>query len=560
METVLDASQEKTNFLDMLYKLFIAVSCLAVFFGLFSRMWHLGSTPEGLTWDEVAIGYNGRAVWRQHRDEWLEFMPLTFKSYGDYKAPLAIYVTGLFTTVFGLNALAIRAPFFISSLIAILAFALLLKALLLIQQKKLSVPIPFAQYVWWVGILFFALSPWHLLFSRVGFESGMALTELILGVWLLLQSLLIQKRWLSRLTFVLGVISFGLAPYTYHSTKLAAPLLLGCVLILFLKFGLIRFRSLVIAGLLYLLLLGPLLYSAVFGHALERAGVTVFSQSASFAHALVAVAFGFLAHISPVFLLFGATDSLRHSIGAMGVLSGPTFLFVIVSLCAVAAAVRNLKTSRTKFPWFAYLLALLWIVVGIAPAAIGTEVPHPNRSLVALPGFILLATLGVAAFLSWLQSKKVTTHKTVPLLLIGVVLLEMVCAGYFVYLYFGQYQSKTADSYLSMYTSTAGLALDHLHGLTAPKVDQVVFTSTYGQPYMYVLFAGSYDPIAFHNGALVNFLFPDAITMGDFSRENALLVAGIKDKLESVNPDEVITDSQGNERFFLYYTNRETVK
>lgn len=540
----------------MMYKLFIILCCVAICLGALSRAWKLGSVPEGLTWDEVAIGYNGRAVWKQHRDEWLTFMPLTFKSYGDYKAPLAIYLTGVFTAVFGLNPLSVRAPFFLGSLLALVAFGLLLRSLLQIQQKKLGSPIPFSKYVWWVGVVFFTLSPWHILFSRVGFESGLALTELLLGAWLLLHSRLFSKRWVSTATFLLGLVCFGLAPYTYHSTKVTAPLLLIGLLLLFFTYGLLRLRTVIAAGVTFLLLLGPLLYSVVFGHALERAGVTVFSQSSSIAHAFSSILLGFLAHLTPAFLLLGATDSLRHSTGVTGVLSPVTYVFLLVSILVFVTALLSSKARKKAFPWFTYLVAILWIVVGIAPAAIGTEVPHPNRSLVALPGFILMATLGVAAFLEWLEIKKNVPLKTNLLILCGVVIFEAVSAGYFFHVYFGEYQTRIADSYLSMYTTAAHTALDHLHGVASPQVDQVIFTSTYGQPYMYVLFAGAYDPIAFHNGALVNFLFPDAVTMGDFSRENALLIAGLQDKLEGVNPDEVLTDSQGNERFFLYYTNR----
>ena len=75
------------------------------------RFYKLGQVPHGMTWDEAAIGYNGYAVLTTRRDEWLKRFPISFQSFGDYKAPLAIYLNGLFTFVFGMNLWAVRLPF-----------------------------------------------------------------------------------------------------------------------------------------------------------------------------------------------------------------------------------------------------------------------------------------------------------------------------------------------------------------------------------------------------------------------------------------------------------------
>ena len=63
------------------------------------RFYQLGNIPRGMSWDEVAIGYNGYGIATVRRDEWLNRLPITFKSFGDFKAPLAIYINALFTLV-----------------------------------------------------------------------------------------------------------------------------------------------------------------------------------------------------------------------------------------------------------------------------------------------------------------------------------------------------------------------------------------------------------------------------------------------------------------------------
>ena len=101
----------KTN----LDKLFLVASIFVVLVGVFFRSISLGSIPSGMTWDEAAIGYNGFAIWQTHRDEWLELMPTSFRSFGDYKAPLAIYLNGLFTAVLGMKLWVVRLPFVLAS-------------------------------------------------------------------------------------------------------------------------------------------------------------------------------------------------------------------------------------------------------------------------------------------------------------------------------------------------------------------------------------------------------------------------------------------------------------
>ncbi|GAI80456.1 unnamed protein product, partial [marine sediment metagenome] len=76
---------------------------LIFFFSLFLRLFKLGDFPLSLNRDEAAIGYNAYSILKTGRDEWGEKLPLSFKSFGDYKMPLYIYFTVPFIKIFGLN-------------------------------------------------------------------------------------------------------------------------------------------------------------------------------------------------------------------------------------------------------------------------------------------------------------------------------------------------------------------------------------------------------------------------------------------------------------------------
>ena len=63
----------------------------------------------GLGWDEAATAYNGYGIVIVHRDEWLARMPITFKSFGDYKAAVAIYLDAISTESSCINTFALVA-------------------------------------------------------------------------------------------------------------------------------------------------------------------------------------------------------------------------------------------------------------------------------------------------------------------------------------------------------------------------------------------------------------------------------------------------------------------
>lgn len=523
--------------------------------GILIRGYQLGHLPNGLTWDEAAIGYNGRAVWQLHRDEWLEFMPLTFKSFGDYKAPVAIYITGLFTALFGISALAIRLPFFIAGIFSMVGFIWLCWELLHFHHQSIT---PIQKMVTLlISALLISFSPWHILFSRVGFESGMALAQILLGSSMLLLAIRANRIWLSRIMWLAGLILFAIAPYTYHSSKLVAPLLLFFLMFVLFRTGKLPLRSVISSVGFFLIGLLPLIYLSFFGQALERAGVTVFANGLSW-QTFVWLGKGLMAHLSPMFLIFGETDSLRHSTDQLGVLSRPSLILAILAIVVGVKHVVVNRHAKQKWQWQWWLtISIGWMLIGLLPAIIGTEVPHPNRALLALPGLLSLAVLGATISSDWLDHQKKIRSKylTWQALIIVIFIFEILCLGRFVYYYFGQYQQMIGDDFLTGYWQAAQLAHDYSIGQNQPAVDQVLFSSMFGQPYIYLLAANNIDPVAFHNGALVRFLFPDQISVGDLQRNNTLLVATKYDRLEEVEPIQMIADQFGQPRFYFYFVN-----
>ncbi|MCL2110337.1 glycosyltransferase, partial [Microgenomates group bacterium] len=206
---------------------FGCVLALLILLTIITRFYKLGSLPSGMTWDEAAIGYNGWSIWQTRRDEWLEKLPLAFKSFGDYKAPLAIYISGLFTSLIGLTPLAVRLPFAMAGVMAVWGMVLLLKELLIATKSK------YPHKLSLLGGFIFAFTPWSFMFSRTGFESGMALCFIIWAGYLILNCQRTSRKYTQKWwQFGLATTLIAAAMYVYHSSKITAPLILLLMMVL----------------------------------------------------------------------------------------------------------------------------------------------------------------------------------------------------------------------------------------------------------------------------------------------------------------------------------------
>jgi hypothetical protein len=67
------------------------------------RVYRVTEVPPSLNWDEVSISYNAYSILKTGHDEWGEFLPLHYRSFGEYKLPIQIYASIPGIALFGLN-------------------------------------------------------------------------------------------------------------------------------------------------------------------------------------------------------------------------------------------------------------------------------------------------------------------------------------------------------------------------------------------------------------------------------------------------------------------------
>lgn len=168
------------------------------------RLPFLNHHMDTLYGDEVAIGYNAYAIKTTLRDEFGRFMPLQFESWGDQKNPVYIYLTALVQLVTGPTMVSVRLP---SALAGIAAVYLTYRLVILLGM---------GEGVGLTAALLLSLTPWHIHVSRGGYETNVALTLGLASVVLLL-----GKK------YGRSALCLALAAYTYYTTKVFLPLLIG---------------------------------------------------------------------------------------------------------------------------------------------------------------------------------------------------------------------------------------------------------------------------------------------------------------------------------------------
>lgn len=147
-----------------------------------------------------------------------------------------------FIKLFGLNAVTMRLPILIVSILGH-------GAVYLITRKLLSFDGAL------VATLFAAIDPWHFMESRWALESNMFPHMFILGFVCLIYG--IKKK-----PFIyFSMVFFALCMYSYAVSFFMVPVFLLAAAIVLVRSKLVKFRHVLLSGILYLLLAFPIYFT-----------------------------------------------------------------------------------------------------------------------------------------------------------------------------------------------------------------------------------------------------------------------------------------------------------
>lgn len=459
------------------------------------RLWQLGKVPPSPDWDEAALGYNAYSILRTGRDEFGSWMPLTIRSFDDYKPPLYVYLTIPSVAVFGLNVWAVRLPSVIMGILAVAGVFFLTKELFKSQISKLNDQQGKGlEVISLVSAGLLAISPWHIQFSRIAFEANSGIT---LNIWAAYWFL----RGMRRPEFlILSAGGFGLALYAYHSERVFAP---GLVVLL----GLVNWSEIkklgkkvlpaIIVGLIVVAPLVPVMTNPTTLTRLRGTSsltdqtrllepsvkrLQVAKQNGNILGQIVnnrrliylkTLADGYLAHFS-LRWLFVTGDSPRHHAPDMGLL----YIFEVPFLLWGMVEIFRLKGKLR-------VLLFGWLLLAPVAGAPTTGVPHAIRTLVFLPVWQWFTAVGFVSAVMWLK-KQASWYK------LGLSVFVMTGILFFVQylsLYFGHLNRETSFDWQYGYEQAVNYARVHYD-----EYDKIVVSTSLEQPHMFFLFYLQYPP------------------------------------------------------------------
>lgn len=464
---------------------FVGIVFLAAFF----RFWQITTVPPSLYWDEVSQGYNAYSIAVTGKDEHQEKFPLArFQAFGDYKAPVNIYLTSLAMLFLGKTDFAVRFPS------ALLGTASVLVTYFLVYY--LFYKHRFAIEYGLVSAFFLSISPWHIQLSRAAFEANIATFFTILGAFLFFYGLR-KNPWM----IIFSCISFVLAFYSFNAHRIFVPLLV-------LLFSLIEYKELLkqkkyfITGVVIggILLLPFILYFTTPESKLRFQEVNIFSDITTIKKSNQLIeqdhntVFAKLIHNRRVlfaekylenYFSFFDTKYLFITGDANPRFSdqsnGELFLFIVPFLII---GFYSLFWLRRQF-----LVVIGWMLLAPVAASVAREVPHALRSETFIPTFEILAAVGAVSAFVILEKYFKKAAVIMPILLSGVILLSCIQ-------FWHDYLTHNRVVYSGAWQYGYKEVIEKIHSLEN-DYDKIYFTDSYGRAYIYVAWYDNLTPDRF---------------------------------------------------------------
>jgi len=493
------------------------------------RLIALGSNPPGLFSDEASTGYDAFCLLQTGRDQYGEFLPLFARSFGDFNEALYRYLTVPWVWAFGLTEQAVRTP---AALIGTLT-----TGMVFLLCRPLFGPVCALACT-----LSVALSPWHILFSRVGFRAILLPFFICLGLVFFLRSLHNPR-------FLYGSsLAFGVSLYTYSAARIFIPLfVLGLLLLHGRQVWQHRdqlFRSAILGFVIAL----PAVLFWFSPEGMARADFTVKLD-------LPFYLLSYYSYFSPEFLFFHGDPNLRHSLPYMGQM----YFFGLLTVPAgLWYCWRQRNNSRSL---------LLWLLLYPVAAAL----TGPWHALRSIPGAVVLPIIsGCGIYQLFLMGYRKSRLRRINYALVSCGAANVV---FFLVLFFAYYPKISSAPWLQGYRQAIQTA-------AAGPYDRIFVSDRFHVPHIFVLFYTSYSPRAYQANPLLS------IKQGDWTYSGQKIgrfqiVDMAKDPLEGerallmVRPDElesilirfsgsrsfsrrgVVKDPWGRQRFLLLEETRQ---
>ncbi len=466
---------------------------LIVFLAGYLRLFRIDTIPPALYTDEAGQGYNAYSIMLSGRDEHGSILPVSLRSFGDWKPPLPSYLIIPFMYLFGRSELSVRLPSVLLGIGSVIVLFALVRIFFEEEQFRTKAGL--------LSALYLAVSPWHILQSRSAMLVVVSLFFLILGIFLFLKSLKNRKPLILSATF------FVLSVYSYYGMRMITPLFVLFLLVRYRKELSALIKELVISAMLGFVLLLPLFAGfirqpdVVFGRARtvsvfydrgvklrqwelitqdDTGTSTIISR---FFHNNIymysrSIAQRLLSHLDIKYLFMTGDLSQPFQIPNMGLLN-----FADLALLPLGFIFLFRKNCKSR--WF----LVFWIFVSILPAAFTFVTPSSNRTFNAVAVYAILAGLGSLYILQRTRFKLPTA-----------LILSMCLIWSFNY-FSRQYFLLLPQDHADYWNYGWKQVVEYVRG-QQNKFDNIIVSDKFGMPYIYFLFYGKYPPDEFQKKAV----------------------------------------------------------
>ncbi len=473
-------------------KVFLSLILLLAFF---LRFYQVTNTPPSLNWDETSIGYNAYSILKTGRDEWNEYLPVHFRSFGEYKLPLQIYATIPGVAIFGLNEFGVRITPVVYGTLTVFLLYLLVKNLYRFSFKDENETIPL------LSALFLAISPWHIQLTRASLESAFSLFWIVLAVLMFVKGFGENKKWI-----IYSMLPFAISVYTYNTARIFTPLFLFVVYLINYKFMLKNLKVAITSFLFFVLLMVPLIPFVLSGEATARYKLVSITDDKGliprieerrnlstlpplltklihnrYTYNTYYFSQNYLAHFTPDFLILKGAPHRQHHVQGTGELYWIQLPLLLYGLYILI-----------KKKDFSLSIILPWMLLSFIPVSMTNDsIPNALRTLVASPTYQILTAVGIYFAYKSIKSRSVLNIFSFALAMLVAVNFSIFAKNLYTdysikYSRDWQYGNKQVVEYIKE---------------NQDKYDLIVFSRTYGEPHIFTLFYLNYDPAKFQNSS-----------------------------------------------------------
>lgn len=523
-------------------KKFVTLVLLAIItLALFLRLYQLPQYPEGLNADEAAVGYNAYSLLKTGHDEHGHAWPVTFISFGDYKAPLYFYIVLPFVATMGLTELAVRLPSALFGVASVFLIFLLAKKVFdsrsdlevfetqsmpsnLVSKSYSRSDLGLARFhldstvVGLAAALLLAISPWHLHFSRGGWEVNVATFFILLFAYGFIRGLENpaspnsprgeavgrgETKWV-YVAFLAALASM----YTYQSPKIVVPLLGLGLLVLCWRDLWVKRKAIMLPMVVGIIFGLPLVFTMLSESGTARfSGVSIFSDTGPFwavneargehnnlaspetrlfHNKVLGYGLDFLKNYSdyftPAFLFFTGDKIERNNIPEMGQSYVFEAIFIVFGIWFLFKS--DVKHKKIVF---------LWLLIAPVAAAITFQTPHALRSASMVIPLTLLSAFGFVSIINVLSRQRLLLYG------FGVVVISVALSYHFAK-YLHQYYVHV-PVHLPFANQNGFRELVPFVEAQKDQYSKIIITDRYDQPYVLFLFYSQYDPRSFQQQA-----------------------------------------------------------